>query len=171
MEYSLASNRLSPNKFAHILSQHALVMVDVAKPGLNRHSYVQLGMRLGDVQTNWVNLLCSGLENTVQPEQDKEYRRVVTNVVRDFTNQLSEMLLEDKIVGHDELVAHAGQFHSMHSAKAERSVAETNRLFCMYVDCLAQLYQCKTKQSHQQAATDCLTVGHALGAWLDATIF
>lgn len=170
-EYRHASCRNADHLFSDILSQHALVMVDAAVPDLPKPHYIRLGGRLSNVQASWVNLLCVGLENTVQTERDKQYRRIVTNVIKTFTNKLLDMLVEDVHVPHHELIGDADTFHCMVSGNAEHSLRETKRLFLLYVNALSKLYQSKTVSKHKRAAIDCFHVAFALGSWLDATIF
>lgn len=170
-EYRQASSRCLDDKFEDILSQHAIVMVDGAHPNLKRSHYIRLGNRLSDVQSNWVNLLCVGLNNSVQLEQDKQYRRVVSNVIKNFTNKLLEMLVEDVHIPHSELVGNADIFHNTLSTNAQRNLTETKRLFYLYVDSLIKLYHSKTELSHQRASVNCFHIAHALGVWLDSTVF
>jgi hypothetical protein len=172
-EYRHASSRIGQGCFADILSQHSLVMVDAALPNLSKQHYIQLGGRLSDVQTDWVNLLCAGLNsiNGRITDNDKQYRKVVSTVIKRFTNKLLEMLIEDKFIPRHELVGDADTFHSMLSGKAEASLQETSRLFHSYVDCLSVLYQTKTERQHQRASIQCFNIAYALGAWLDATTF
>jgi len=169
-EYRHASSRIGDECFSNILSQHALVMVDAAQPNLSKQHYIQLGGRLANVQNDWVNLLCTGLNNGTV-DVDKQYRRVVSGVIKRFTNKLLEMLMEDKFIPHHELVAGTDTFHSMLSGKADQSLQETSRLFHSYVDCLAALYQTRTELQHKRSSIQCFNVAHALGSWLDATTF
>ena len=169
-EYRRASIRVGEESFSDILSQHALVMVDAAVPNLPKQRYIQLGGRLANVQTDWVNLLCAGLNGKADSD-DKKYRRIVSGVIKRFTNKLMEMLMEDKFIPREDLVGGTDTFHSRLSGKAEASLHETSLLFHSYVDSLAALYQSKTELQHKRASIQCINIAHALGCWLDATTF
>lgn len=169
-EYRIASNRCSGQSFADILSQHALIMVDVARPHLEPRHYVQLGSRLAETQSAWVDLVCTGLDNTVQSELDKRYRRVVTNVIKSFTSKLMDTMMGTCDVPHKELLD-ASTFHGHLSSRAEKHLDETRRKFTNYVDALYHLYQTETQTQYHRSATNCIAIGYALGAWLDATVF
>ena len=171
-EYRIAKNCNNETLFSDILSQHALVMVDAAQPNIDWHHYVQLGTRLGNVQNNWVDRLCIGLNyGDGDGGCENQYRRVVTGVIKNFTNQLLRVLKEDAFVKRDDLIKMAGELHCMHSAKADLSMQKTKRLFCNYVNCLSQMYQCNTEDAYRRSAINCFAVASALGAWLDATIY
>lgn len=174
-EYRQTSNRIGDECFSNILSQHSLVMVDAALPDLTRQHYIQLGGRLANVQTDWVNLLCDGLNGrrgNGMTENDKHYRKVVSSVITRFTNKLMEMIVDEKYIPHHELVGNADSFHSKLSGKAEESLQETSRLFHAYVDSLAVLYQVSPhSMKRKRAAIQCMNVAYALGSWLDATTF
>jgi len=169
-EYRIASSRQKTGQFSNILSQHAVIMVDAARPDLTKIDCIKLGGRLGIVQDDWINLLCRGINNSSQSDLDKDYRRVVAKIVGKFTDNLMDMLMEDKYVTYKEL-ASAGEFHSRVNYSAERPLKETASKFVSYVNSLYSVYRAKNENAYHRYATDCLAIGHALGVWLDATIF
>jgi hypothetical protein len=172
-EYRLASSRCGRRAFADVLSQHAVVMVDAARIGLERSDYVRLGGRLKGVQDNWVNLLVGsgGIagSDSNDVDLDARYRGTVARVIHNFTDRLLEMLVDDKVVAYHEL-ASAGEFHASITPRAERHLRETRRLFTAYVDSLYHLYHTRTQSAYQRSAVECMAVAHALGAWLDNSI-
>lgn len=165
-EYRIASARMSTTLFADILAQHAVCMVDAARPDLENHHYVQLGARLADIQSNWVELLCDGMGNSVQSDLQHQYRRVVTGIIRKFTtNLLSALVGAQPVCTQGEVAA----FHT--SCTTGRQVEATKALFNAYVSSLARLYQTRKRSEYCGRAIESFALAHALGARLDATIF
>ena len=169
LERRIASSKTG-NTFNHILNQHAVVMVDGALPGMKPSQYVEIGTRLGDVQNGWIQLLCDSLKGEEQ-QVDMAYRRTVKSVITNFGNKLNQVLLEDQVVPYDELAGPGIFLHSKVSAKGERQLAETQRLFRAYIGSLMHMYGTQNKEAYQLSAANCIRVADALGTWLDHTIF
>jgi len=177
-EYAAARGARA-RSFAAILAQHAAIMVDAAHPELQPTpgNYMALGARLGEVQHAWTNHLCDGLDNTVQTEQDKQYRRSVHRLICNFNEKLVGMMSaasdetrNDPVVlqPYELMMARA---HAMQSARAERAMSKTTELFNSYVAHLSRMYQAETKARFHDAALNTLHVAQALGGWLDHTVF
>lgn len=166
-EYHIASRMQSTRHFSDILSQHALVMIDAALPDLKRHNYVALGTRLAKVQANWIDLLCSGLDCMHQTELDKQYRRLATMVIEAFTQNLMEMLIDEKVVRYNELAC----VEKFHTSCLKHHHRELKLKFLAYVNSLYDIYQSKNPDEYYKTAVRCLAIAHALGVFLDETIF
>lgn len=166
--YEECKLRRAKHLFSDILIQHSIVMVDTAVPDLVKHDYVKLGVRLGNVQQDWVNLLCSGIKE--DSDLDVRYRKVVTNTVVNFTDKLMEMMDGNKVIPFAELKQTA-EVHATLSSAKEHALRKTAELLMCYVRALSQLYQTRTEEEYKGAAYNCLSISDALGNWLDMTIF
>lgn len=145
--------------FSGILSKHALIMFDAADPALDKAQCIQIGARLAEVQQDWIQLLSSNCGG------DREYKRAVTGIVKNFTNHMMDVVLEDKRVSYDEL-ASIGLVHSNLSYHDERRLKETRALFQHYVRSLCDLHG-KQKRNMHAVALQVLQVANVLGASLD----
>ena len=150
------------SNFRGILAKHALVMFDAANPNLDKAQCIQVGTRLAEVQQDWIQLLSSNCKG------DQEYKRAVTGIVKNFTNHLMDVVLEDKRVSYDEL-ASIGLVHSNLSCYDERRLRETRSLFQHYVRSLCDLHG-KQKNNMHAVALQVLQVANILGASLDLNI-
>lgn len=168
-EYNIAAGHVRKDLFSDILYQHAIIMVDAAV-GRDAMEFVQLGERLNQVQSNWIDLLCCGINNTTQSELDKQYRKTVRNVIVKFTHQLLDMLINEKEVTVDELSS-AGDFHVQVAAHAELPLQRTKMLFLTYIVDMKNMYKTNTLSGYHRAAVACLNSAFQLGFWLDCTIF
>lgn len=169
-EYRIAHDHTRKDLFSDILSQHAVIMVDGANLENDAIDYVRLGQRLNQVQAHWINLLCSGLNNTVQSELDKQYRRVVTSIIMKFTNRLLDMLLKQQHVTVEELL-NAGDFHAHVSLHCQQNLKQTKLLFLAYISSMKNMYNTKTLSAYHRASMACLASAQSLGFWLDNSVF
>lgn len=168
IEYQNASRLASSTRhFSDILTQHALVMVDAALPDLKRHKYIELGTRLAEVQRNWINLLCVGIDSVRQTELDRRYRNVVTEIIKTFTENLMKMLIEDKVVRYGELAC----VEAFHSAYLKHHHREMKHKFIAYVNSLYKMYSSTTQDEYYTTAMNCMAIAHSLGVFLDDTVF
>lgn len=149
------------HSFTSILNRHALVMFDAANPDLEKSDCIRLGARLAEVQSDWVNLLyCGG---------DKEYRKAVAGIVKNFTNRLMDVVVDDKHVTYREL-ASIGLVHQNLSARNQMRLEETRQLFQHYVASLCRLHNYNAN-THHRAALQVLHVANVLGTCLDANVY
>lgn len=150
------------DNFRSILAKHALIMFDAADPTLDKTQCIQVGTRLAEVQQDWIGLLsynCKG---------DQEYKRAVTGIIKNFTNHLMDVVLEDKRVSYNEL-ASIGLVHSNLTCYDERRLQETRNLFQQYVRSLCDLHGKRASNMHA-VALQVLQVANVLGASLDLNI-
>jgi hypothetical protein len=167
-EYRTSSRHTAYNKFRDIIAQHAIIMIDATeKSTLDKHDCIRLGARLGKVQDHWIDLLCVGADTA---GLEKEYRRVVTRIIRVFTNHLMDVLIDDCFVSYEQL-ASIGDFHSHLTAASEANLKRTRILFEQYALCLCMLYKHGPGESRFRTGLHALYMANALGMWLDATIF
>jgi len=163
VEKQKASLCAAQNKnFSGILCKHALIMFDAADPNLDKAQCIQIGTRLAEVQQDWVALLSSNCGG------DREYKRAVTGIVKNFTNHLMDVVLEDKRVSYNEL-ASIGLVHTNLSYHDERRLQETRSLFQHYVRSLCDLHG-KQKRNMHAVALQVLQVASVLGASLDMNL-
>lgn len=156
-------------RFLHILNAHAMVMIDGALPHLEKSKYVNVGKRLGKVQEKWIGLLCICLPAKGE-ETNAQYTETITRVIENFSDNLTEMLMEQKQIPYESLAADQIFLHSRLSAVGERNLARTQVLFHNYIDTLCRLYDSDTQVAYKTASLHCLAGAQALGAWLDHTI-
>ncbi len=168
-EYRIASGNNRKDLFSDILCQHAIIMVDAAV-GHDAMDFVKLGQRLSQVQSDWINLLCCGLNNTVQSDLDRQYRETVTRVIVKFTTQLLDMLINDKKVTVEQLSS-AGDFHVQVAVRTELSLQRTKALFLAYIVDMKNMFHTVTQNSYYRASVTCLNSAFQLGFWLDQTVF
>lgn len=150
------------HSFTSILNRHALVMFDAANPDLEKSDCIRLGARLAEVQSDWVNLLYCG--------RDREYRKAVTGIVKNFTNRLMDVVVDDKHVTFKEL-ASIGLVHSNLSPHDQRRLDETHQLFQHYVASLCRLHNHSTQNNMHRAGLQVLHVANVLGACLDTHVY
>jgi len=154
---------IDESSFSGVLNRHALVMFDAANPKLDKRECIQIGARLSEVQSDWVNLLLGGAP------PDKQYRKAVTGIVKTFTNKLMDVVVEDKRVTYNEL-ASIGLVHSHLSSSDQRRLDETRELFQHYVASLCKLYSGRCRNVYS-AGLQVLHVANVLGATLDVNIY
>ena len=159
-EYERARRRYDMNVcFEHVLSQHAVVMVDIAK-----NNSALNGIRLGQVNAAWSSLLSNGLDNSSQSQLDKEYRRAVKRVIDEYTRAT----LDPK---SNKTLFNMSSLHMAHVAShSKANLEETSRLFAQYSASLADMFN-RSNGSYEDRAWSCLVTAHSLGMWLDKTIF
>lgn len=157
-------------RFLHILNAHAMVMIDGALPHLEKSKYVSVGKRLGKVQEKWIGLLCICLPTGGGETNAHKYTETITRVIENFSDNLTEMLMEQKQIPYESLAADQIFLHSRLSAVGERNLARTQVLFHNYIDTLCRLYDSETQTAYKTASLHCLAGAQALGAWLDHTI-
>lgn len=155
--------------FSSVLGRHALVMFDAANPDLDKSQCIKLGGRLAEVQSDWINLLCPGA-GAVLNRQDQQYRKAVTGIVKTFTNNLMDVVVDNKRVTFNEL-ASIGLVHSHLSAQDQRRLNETRELFQHYVASLCKLHGGKSVKDIHVAGLQVLHVASVLGASLDFNIY
>ena len=156
--------------FAHILSKHAMVMVDAAKPGntnSGRTFYIRLGERLAHVQDAWAKCFF------YIDEDDETYQGVVYKVIVDFTDRLIEMLVDNKDISPEELATLIADLHTkaLLTRDAEWYLKQTRELFTEYVKALMFMFRANNKHNYETAALRCLTIAYNLGMWLDMTMY
>lgn len=160
-EYIACTTRTSSHYFGHILSQHAIVMIDAAAAS-DHAAFIRLGGRLHDVQSKWINLLCArGQSETL----DNQYRRVVTRLIKTFTSRLMDAIVDNKFVSYEEL-ASIGEMHSYVHSRAEQYLTQTRSLFEKYVIAVCLLHEKQTVGRQLNV----MHLGYELGTWLDKTI-
>jgi hypothetical protein len=180
-EYGISLSKNNTHYFVDILNQHAIVMVDGAKPGLSNGAYIGLGIRLAKIQKKWIKLLCNSIiddqcvhslwKDKHELRVDNEYRNVVTAVIETFTKKLLEMMTEEKQIPYEELI-NTGKLHASINHKGQRYMKDTKERFLYYVYCLYMLYRYNnTEDNYFKHAVACLHAATLLGTWLDETIF
>lgn len=183
-EYNHAVDLTSPREFSHILSQHAVIMVDLARPeivGGSKLVYMNLGVKLARVQENWTRALC--LKEGDENDLTKQYRVVVNKVIVDFTNGLIVQLSSSAGSNSPALTGggiatvrlpDVGDFHARFiSARSEENLKQARILFYTYVSLLQATFHHSERNSANfyDSARDALIAARTLGRWLDSTIF
>jgi hypothetical protein len=160
--------------FSHILSQHAVTMIDaVGCRNKSNSELIHIGVRLNVVQQNWIGLLYSAL---VDPEEidghlDAEYGNVLTATIKNFTQHIAAVVTDDKRVSFEEL-AGIHQLHSAMNQKTERHAEKTRDLFHSYVHSLCGLYRyAGAREQFSRNALGVLLNAEDLGRWLDRSVF
>jgi len=158
--------------FGHILNRHALVMISAANPNTTKIECIQIGKNLLLVQQHWVNILCPIKlpEKGNDKYADAKYSETVRIVITNFTDQLMEMLLDNKIIYYEDLEK-ADEFHSL-IATGNRYSEKMRQLFLGYLNSLTYLFQhgVKSERDFHKNAICVVHCADLLGEYLERTI-